>query len=44
MKCLFPLAVYQEVVIQGSGQPGSAELASIKWIQVQAPRTSSIIE
>ncbi|MDF5719309.1 MAG: DUF3368 domain-containing protein [Rhizonema sp. PD37] len=39
-----PLAVYQEVVIQGSGQPGSAELASIKWIQVQAPRTSSIIE
>ncbi|MBO3457939.1 DUF3368 domain-containing protein [Aetokthonos hydrillicola Thurmond2011] len=39
-----PLAVYQEVVIQGSGQPGSAELASVQWIQVQAPRTSPTIE
>lgn len=41
---LVPSAVYQEVVIQGAGQPGAAELASITWIQVQAPSTSSTIE
>ena len=41
---LVPSAVYQEVVIQGAGQPGSAKLASITWIQVQAPSTSSTIE
>ena len=31
-------------MIQGAGQPGAAELASITWIQVQAPSTSSTIE
>jgi predicted nucleic acid-binding protein len=41
---LVPSAMYQEVVIQGAGQPGAAELASITWIQVQAPSTSSTIE
>jgi len=32
-----PSAVYQEVVIQGAGQSGATELASITWIQLQAP-------
>lgn len=41
---LVPPAVYEEVAIQGVGQPGSAELASVTWIQVQAPSTSSTIE
>lgn len=41
---LVPPAVYEEVVIQGTGQPGAAELACVTWIQVQAPSTSSTIE
>jgi len=41
---LIPPAVYEEVVIQGTGQPGAAELACVTWIQVQAPSTSSTIE
>ena len=31
-----PQAVYDEVVVQGSGQPGAAEVAGSDWITVQA--------
>lgn len=30
---LIPPAVYHEVVVQGSGRPGAAEVASAGWIQ-----------
>lgn len=41
---LVPSTVYKEVAIQGAGQPGSVELASAEWIQVQSPSASSTIE
>jgi predicted nucleic acid-binding protein len=31
-----PQAVYDEVVVQGAGQPGAAEVRGANWIQVEA--------
>ena len=31
-----PQAVYDEVVVQGAGQPGAAEVQGANWIRVEA--------
>jgi uncharacterized protein len=34
-RVVVPRAVYHEVVVQGAGEPGSAELESARWADVQ---------
>ena len=41
---IVPRAVYEEVVIDGYGQPGSAELAQASWIQVVSPARAVTLE
>jgi len=41
---IVPLAVYQEVAIQGASRPGAADLDNASWIQVQTPTASTTIE
>lgn len=41
---IVPHVVYAEVVINGYGQPGAAELAQASWIQVMSPARSVTLE
>ncbi|TEU10645.1 MAG: DUF3368 domain-containing protein [Anaerolineales bacterium] len=41
---LVPTAVYDEVVIQGAGRPGAAEIAQADWLQIAAPEAVPTIE
>lgn len=41
---IVPRAVYEEVVIDGYGQPGAAELAEANWIQVASPVRAVTLE
>lgn len=40
---IIPEAVWQEVVVNGSGQPGSEEVESAAWIQRQAVTNSELV-
>ncbi len=41
---IVPRAVYEEVVTDGYGQPGAAELAQASWIQVVSPASAVTLE
>lgn len=41
---IVPRSVYEEVVIDGYGQPGAAELAQASWIQVVSPARAVTLE
>ena len=38
-----PEAVWNEVVVQGKGQPGADEIESAKWIKVQSVNDTSLV-
>jgi predicted nucleic acid-binding protein len=40
---LIPDSVWHEVVVQGSGQPGAAELQQASWIKVETPRNRDLV-
>lgn len=42
-KLLIPEAVWQEIVVQGVGQPGAKEVKDSKWITVQAVENRSLV-
>jgi predicted nucleic acid-binding protein len=37
-------AVYEEVVLQGAGRPGSSELPAASWIQIIDPEPETLLE
>ena len=39
---IIPESVWQEVVVDGFGQPGSHKVQSASWIQRQAVKTGSL--
>jgi predicted nucleic acid-binding protein len=41
---IVPRAVYEEVVIDGYGQPGAAELTQASWVQVVSPARAVTLE
>ncbi len=41
---VIPKAVFQEVVIEGNGQPGATEIAEADWIEVIACQNQSFIQ
>lgn len=40
---LIPAAVWHEVVVQGSGQPGAVELQQASWIKIETPRNRDLV-
>ncbi|MEM7533215.1 MAG: element excision factor XisI family protein [Chloroflexota bacterium] len=43
-KVLIPQAVYDEIVIDGAGQPGAKEVEEYDWIQVRSIRNTHLVE
>jgi predicted nucleic acid-binding protein len=41
---LIPQAVWQEIVIEGKGQPGAQEVQSSDWIKVQKVKDRAIVQ
>jgi predicted nucleic acid-binding protein len=41
---LVPKAVYEEIVVEGAGRPGSEAVSAAPWLQVQASKTTSSLE
>jgi predicted nucleic acid-binding protein len=42
-KLLIPEAVWQEIVVEGAGQPGAEEVKGAEWISVQAVANHSLV-
>jgi hypothetical protein len=40
---IIPKAVWEEVVVAGSGRPGGVEVSSAKWISVQEAADKSLV-
>lgn len=34
-RVIIPRAVYQEIAIEGAGQPGAAEIQAVEWIEIR---------
>jgi len=41
-KIIIPQAVYNEIVVLGSGQPGSKEIQNEKWFEVRAIKNTNL--
>lgn len=41
---LIPQAVWQEVVVEGKGQPGAQEVQSAGWIKVEKVKSQAIVQ
>jgi len=41
---LVPTAVYDEIVIQGAGRPGSNAVSTARWLHVQDPKATTDLE
>ncbi len=41
---LIPEAVWEEVVVEGAGQPGADEIKAATWIKVQAVANRSLVQ
>jgi len=40
---IIPHAVWQEIVVEGAGQPGADEVKSATWIKTQAPISRNLV-
>lgn len=43
-KVILPQAVFDEIVTEGSGLPGSSEISRANWIEVRACQNHSLVQ
>lgn len=43
-KVIIPRAVFEEVVIQGAGRPGSSELPDASWVHIADPLPETLLQ